>query len=129
MGSEEMNKSVFLLGGCFAAIMMVALPQAAQAQRAWAQHHLGMPDYQATAPSGQDTVLVHTTSKGYHTVCQTIHDQDRAVIHYDDNETTIGPGQCVEVQAAYITAKPLTDGQQVGVFGYHHVFKDNSPPN
>lgn len=121
-----MKKSLFLMGGVFAAILIATLPQAAEAQHAWARHHMGMPDYEATAPSGQDTVLVHTKSPGLHTVCQSQHDQDKAIIHYDDNEMTIGPGQCVEVEASYITAKPLKDGQQVGVFGYHHVFKDTS---
>jgi hypothetical protein len=120
-----MKKCLLLYGALFAAIMIMALPEAAYAQRAYAKHNLGLPDYERTAPPGEETMLVHTKSPGMHTVCQTLRDNEKAVIRYDNNEVTLGPGHCVEVEASYITAKPESaSAQPVGVYGYHHVFKE-----
>lgn len=120
-----MNKSLF---GVFSALVLVAaIPGAAHAQRAYAKHNLGQPDYERAASSGEETVLAHTKSPGLHTVCQTLHDSDQAIIHYDNNKMTLGPGHCVMVEASNITATTsAASGEQVGVFGYHHVFKDGS---
>jgi hypothetical protein len=113
-----MNKTV--VGALSALALLVAFPAGLHAHHAGAQHNLGQPDYERTASSGEKTVLAHTKSAAKHTICQTLHDTDQAIIHYDDNEMILGPGHCVEVEASYISAAPATDGTKVHVYGWDH---------
>lgn len=103
-----------------AIIVVMSLPGVAEAQRAGARHNLGQPDYERTAAASESAVLVHTKSPGLHTVCQSLGDTEKAVIHYDNNELTLAPGHCVEVEASYITASS-SGSSSVDVFGYHHI--------
>jgi hypothetical protein len=117
MGSKTMNKTV--VGALSAVVLFVAFPADVHAQRAGAQHNQGQVDYERSASSGQETVLVHTKSPAKHTVCQTLHDSDQAIIHYDDNEMILGPGHCVMVEAQKITATSSGDSR-VNLYGRHH---------
>lgn len=109
-----------IVGTLSALVLLVAFPAGSHAQHAVAKHNLGQPDYDRTASSGDKTVLAHTKSPATHTVCQTLHDSDQAIIHYDNNEMTLGPGHCVMVEASYISAAASTDGSQVHVYGWNH---------
>jgi hypothetical protein len=113
-----MNKTV--VGVLSAVVLFVAFPAGVYAQHAGAQHNLGQPDYERTASPGENAVLAHTKSPAKHTICQTLHDTDQAIIHYDNNEMTLGPGHCVMVEASVISATPSGDSR-VNVFGWHHL--------
>jgi hypothetical protein len=112
-----MNK--ILVGTLSAVVLFLAFPADVHAQRAGAQHNQGQVDYARSASSGQETVLAHTKSPAKHTVCQTLHDSDQAIIHYDDNEMVLGPGHCVMVEAQKITATSSGDST-VHLFGRRH---------
>jgi hypothetical protein len=109
-----------IVGTLSALFLLVVFPVGVQAHHAKAIHDRGQPDYERTASSGEKTVLAHTKSPTKHTVCQAHHDADPAIIHYDNNETILGPGHCVMVEASYVSGAASTDGSQVQLYGWNH---------
>jgi hypothetical protein len=111
-----MNKIV--VGFLSAVGLFVIFPADAYAHHTNSQHR-GAPAFERTISPGENAVLAHTKSPAKHTICQLIKDGNHAIIHYDDNEMTLGPGHCVMVEASYISASPSGDSP-VSVFGFHN---------
>jgi hypothetical protein len=118
-----MNKIV--VGALTAVVLLITFPAGVHAQHASSQHNLGQPDYERTVSPGESVVLAHTKSPAEHTVCTSHHGTDSAIIHYDNNELPLGPGNCVMVEGSLISATP-SGNSPVSVFGRHHIHHEHA---
>lgn len=109
-----------MIGILSVVVLLMAVPAVAHdGTSAGARMNLGQPDYERTVTGSEQAVLAHTKSPNKHTVCASRHNTNHAIIHYDNNETTLDPGHCVLLEASYLTANP-SGTERTSVFGWHH---------
>jgi hypothetical protein len=96
--------------GAAAAVIVLALGSASAFAAAQIRGQ-DLPTAQGTVGDPDTSVmLVHTQSMQNHTVCADAQGTTDVNLTYDDNSTTLSPGNCVHVEASQISATGSGDG-------------------